>query len=291
MAYWKLGPTRFWLKHDLLRLEVAPSGKTAWFMTHVFHETWETLASPAKRATECLGGQADKSSNRFKPPQVIHHQEAFPFLTNKKIPTKEESFSCFVYKLLRCNPEYIRQVCNRALKRVWRDRYSCFVTQTWLLETWHRKCGKIPGSLKSMATFLKVSLYACFHKLKKKHLSILCPEFESHMLLGMCFTVMIPATYTRCLCCTPRSPGRDKLHSISEPSIPWHLKRSCKDFGTSNNFLSILIPTSNYCSISHIWQDLSEAGWIWISLHKSLSCNSLFDQHWHIPLRVLLPHK
>lgn len=117
-AFWKLGPTRFWLKHDLLRLEVAPSGKTACLMTHVFHETWETLASPAKRATECLGGQADKSSNRFKPSQVIHHQEAFPFLRNKKIPTKEESFSCLVYKLLRCNPEYIRQVCNRALKRV-----------------------------------------------------------------------------------------------------------------------------------------------------------------------------
>lgn len=120
-----------------------------------------------KRATECLGGQADKSSNRFKPSQVIHHQEAFPFLRNKKIPIKEESFSCLVYKLLRCIPEYIRQVCNRALKRVWRDRYSCFVTQTWLLETWHRKCGKIPGSLQSMATFLNVSLYACFHKLKK----------------------------------------------------------------------------------------------------------------------------
>lgn len=72
------------------------------------------------------------------------------------------------YKLLRCNPEYFRQVCNRALKRLWRDStYSCFVRQTWLLEIWHRKCGKIPGSLKSMATFVQVSMYACFHKLTK----------------------------------------------------------------------------------------------------------------------------
>lgn len=94
--------------------------------------------------------------------------------------------------------------------------------------------------------------------------------------------VMIPATYARCRSCAPRSPRRDKLLSISEPSIPWHLKSTCKDFIISDNFLSILILTSNSCSISHTRQGLSEVGWICI--HNPLYRNTTLDRHWHVPL-------
>lgn len=92
---------------------------------------------------------------------------------------------------------------------------------------------------------------------KPLHLSVVGLKFEFHMLLGMCFTVMIPAVHTRCL---SRSPG-----SISEPSITWYLKCICKDFGT---YLSVLIPTSNSCCI--LTQDkISQSGY---EYHYTIPC-------------------
>lgn len=136
-------------------------------MTHVSHESWETLPSSAKRATESLGGRVDKS-NRFKPSQVIHHHEAFPFLTNQKIPTEEESFSClFIYFWHttlnisgRSEPEPWRHCEDMVDTAVLSSRPGCSKHGI-------EKCGKIPGSLKSTETFPEVSIYACFHKLTK----------------------------------------------------------------------------------------------------------------------------
>lgn len=99
---------------------------------------------------------------------------------------------------------------------------------------------------------------------KALHLSIVCPKFESHMLLGMCLTVMIPSARTRLSVLW--SPG-----SISEPSVPWYLKRICKDFGTGDNFLSVSILTSNACCIL-TWDKICQAGY---EYHYTTSCRAI----------------
>lgn len=68
-------------------------------MIQVSQETLEILASSAKRGTRSLGGWTDKSSNRIKPPQVIYHHKALPFLTNeqKEIQQKKKVSHVFLH--------------------------------------------------------------------------------------------------------------------------------------------------------------------------------------------------
>lgn len=106
------------LNNDLLRLEVVPRGKKACLMIQV---SQEILASPAKRATESLGGWADKSSNRHKPSQVINrHKTLYFWKTNKQIkrnPTKEGSFSYVFIPLWNA----IMNISSRSSTDPWRN--------------------------------------------------------------------------------------------------------------------------------------------------------------------------
>lgn len=119
---------------------------------------------------------------------------------------------------------------------------------------------------------------------------------ESHILLGMCLTVMIPATYTRCLSCGPRAPG-----SISEFSISWYLKY--KDFGTGDNFLGIEIlnvgwfQPLNFGVFSHKTKFTRlDMNIITQPLVVQYSLCIVSDQHWHVPfatsqIKILCKHQ
>lgn len=114
---WKLCPC---LNHDLLRLEVVPRGKWAFFMTQVSLRDLGNTGIPRKKRYWKFRWVSWQELQQVKPPQVIHHHKALPFLTNKQTkrnPTKEKSFPCVFTQLW----DAILNISGRSSIDAWRN--------------------------------------------------------------------------------------------------------------------------------------------------------------------------